>query len=190
MMMREHVLEKLDELLADYAPYEKRCASLLFELSYLFDGHCGPLVKIANVRGEDGRLAVRVYPSVDDTDDYNEWCAAFRDYIEDRFEVIPQYPHTISISIDDIRDSSFSFGYIGDDLESSPTSSATGGTLHSDEGYLVGSVGWLGDSYIPPHFGKDARVVHPPKAKLTVQPPPPHVALYQQRGSKGKRKNW
>lgn len=117
MMTREHVLEKLDELLADYAPYEKKWPHLLYELRSVFDGHCGPLVEITDVRGEDGTLAVRVYPSVDDTADYPEWCAAFREYIEDRFEVIPQYPHTISIPIDHLRDDTFLFGYIGDDLE-------------------------------------------------------------------------
>lgn len=175
-MMREHVLEKLDELLENYQPYTADNLEWLgYRLDHLFDGDEGPYVKdVRSVSYEDGKLVVRLLPSVDDVGDYDEWCAAFREYIEDRFEVIPQYPRTISISIDDIRDSSFSFGYIVADREPSPG---------------AGPI-WLDDIYPSKPFGKDARVIHPPKAKPSVKPPPPHLSLYQQRGSKGKRKRW
>ena len=92
-MMREHVLEKLDELLNKYFDPSsgmwmvEHFKLLRSELNELFTAEDWPGLVFYEIRYEKPpKLIATIITPASDVD-ADEWCTAFQEFIGDRFEV-------------------------------------------------------------------------------------------------------
>lgn len=211
MMMQEHMLEKLDELLAGYLLSPEEMDYHLYELNAFFEDECGLFIYLLNLAENNGKLTAEV--CVPDGEDPDEYVAGVDEYLEGRISLEPYVPKTLSLKLyADASEAQAKLRELGEAFTASLAAAVTTAVTTSYAKSFASkskTIGfkypvviddlepgpgahaiWHGDIYLSKSFGKDARVVHPPRPKPTVKPPPPHVALYQQRGSKGKRKRW